>query len=282
MTKQKRILVIAESDSSGIAGIQGDIKTILALGGYALTAVSAITVQGRDGFSLIEPVAPRLVAEQMKMVLNAEAIDAIKIGFLPDAAAVNAVADILDRVEGWKIPVVVDPSIVSRTGKVLVDDDAIAAWKRRLYIHAGALTPNLREAQLLGTAAIRGEDDMNLAASMMRTLGVENVVLKAGRIESDEECYFVASSDGDKTYRRPTVSEAGTLGAGGAFSSAVAVFLAEGMPLSSAIEKSLDFLHHAIVSSPGAKAQEGSINHTFNMEESPVPPAVEKAKIRHV
>lgn len=166
----RRILAIAESDSSGATGIQADIKTILALGGHAMTAISILTTQNTKGILDIQHVGTSFLAAQIRASIGGFGTDAIKIGLLENEAAINAVADVLDEYKEQRIPIVVDPSIVSRNGQTLVSDSAIAAWKRRLYIHAKILTPNLREAELLSGTSIQNMNDALHTASMMRTL----------------------------------------------------------------------------------------------------------------
>lgn len=265
----KRVLVIAESDLKGAAGIQGDVKTILALGGYATTAISHLAVPEAGGVTAANHVDPLFVGQQMRAILSDAKTDAIKIGFIDNEKTINVVADVLDGMKEKNIPVVIDPSIVSRSGHVLVDEKAIAAWKRRLYIHANILTPNKQEAELLGVMKIHDTDDMRHAADMMRSIGVENVVLKGGQVESGRELYFVASHDEERIYQRPTIETPHTLGAGSAFSSALALNVAKGMDVFAAVEHALDFVHQAILHSTGFGDEAGPINHAFDIQQRP-------------
>lgn len=264
-----RILAISESDSSGAAGIQGDVKTVLTLGGFAVTAVSALVAQNIHGVQDVLEVDPDFLGTQIRLALEENRVDGIKIGFLPNAEAVNAVADFLDGMKDGKPPVVVDPSIVSRSGEILVDEEAIAAWKRRLYIHASVLTPNLKEAEILGTMAIHSRDDVREASSMMRTLGVENVILKASGLEAGKEIYFLATGNGEHIYERPTLEGKRTMGAGGMLSSALAVFLGRGLDVAESARNAIEYLNQAIEnshieSSHDADGINGAINHAFN------------------
>ena len=265
--KCKRVLVIAESDLDGASGIQGDIKTVLALGGYATTAVSCFAALQNDEITM--PVDPSFIGRQIQAVLSKANTDAIKIGFIDSKNTIDTVADILDGLSDKKIPVVIDPSITSRSGKLLVDDQALAAWKRRLYIHAKILTPNLKEAEALGVMKINSVDDMRHAADMMRTLGVENVVLKGGQVDPGTELYFVASPQEERIYQRPTVETPHTVGAGGALSSALALNMAKSMDIFDAVERALDFLHQAILHSSGFGEKKGPINHAFDIIQHP-------------
>lgn len=261
-----RVLTVAESDAGGSAGIQADVKTILALGGYASTAVSAIFAQDTGGAGQSFPLDPALVSAQMRAVLGDIGAEAIKIGYLADEATVNAVGDILDECKDSGIPVITDPSIVARDNTVLVDEAAIAAWKRRLYLRTTVLTPNLREAELLTGMHIRDMDDMRHAADMMRTLGVESVVLKAGQAPGDKALYFIADEDGEIAYERPRLDTRHTLGAGCTLSAAIAISIAQGLTLRPAVERALDFMHQAILNAPGYGRHAGPMNHAFDIE----------------
>jgi hydroxymethylpyrimidine/phosphomethylpyrimidine kinase len=264
----KRILVVAESDPTGASGIQGDVKTALALGGYAATAITYMASVDHENVKP-PPVAPAYIAEQMRTAMACSMPDSIKIGYLDSEEAINAVSDVLDDIRSKNIPVVVDPSIIGRSGRVLVDDKAIAAWKRRLYIHAKVLTPNLREAELLGIMKIQDIDDMRHGADMMRSLGVESVVLKGGQAEIGKELYFVSANDEERIYQRETIKTRHTLGAGAAFSTAIAVHLSHGLGVLDSTERALDFVHQAIVHSGGFGDESGAINHAFDIQSRP-------------
>jgi hydroxymethylpyrimidine/phosphomethylpyrimidine kinase len=259
------VFVIAESDASGASGLQADIKTIMALSGYAMTAVSAITTQDSAHVISQVKIEPHFIAEQMRPSLERGNIDCIKVGFLPDEDMVNAVADLLDQYQDRGIPIIVDPSIVARSGKVLVNDKALAAWKRRLYVHTSVLTPNLREAELLCGMKIHDMDDMRNAASMIRTLGVENVVLKGGQLANQSELYFVASDHKECIYERPRIQTGRTLGAGSTFSSALAVNFVPGRDVFDATIHALDFLHQAILHTHEGE-NIGAINQAFHLK----------------
>lgn len=261
-----RVLTVAESDSCGGSGIQADIKTILALGGYATTALTGVTAQNTLGIQSFQMIDPLMVAEQMQSVIRDIGTDAIKTGILNNEMAVDAVSDELDKLLDQNIPIVVDPSLVSREGDLLTDEGCIAAIKRRLLVRATILTPNLLEAEHLTGMKIKDIDDMRHATLMMRTLGAETVVLKAGQAVSDKVVYFVASDKGERLYERPQVETPHTLGAGCTFASAIAVSLAQGMSHYASIERALDFLHQAILHAPGYGAGRGPMNHAFNIE----------------
>ena len=262
----KRVLIIAESDSCGAAGVQGDVKTVLALGGYAMTAITALTAHGAGDILSINNITPSFVGDQIRAAIKDVGADSIKVGFLQNEAIINVVSDVLQEIKK-NVPIVVDPSLVSRSGKTLMDNNAISALKRKLYIQTTILTPNLKEVEILGAMRIADIDDMRRAAEMMRTLGVKNIVLKGGQVESHKELYFVATPTGERIYQRPTVKTPHTLGAGGAFSSALALNMARNMDIFDATEHALDFMHQAIVHSTGFGHAGGPVNHAFHIQQ---------------
>lgn len=261
-----RVLTVAESDSSGSMGIQADIKTILAMGGYSTTAVTGVTAQTTKGIETLQTVDAALVAKQMRAVLADIGADAIKVGILFNEAIVNAVADVLDEYQQKNIPVVIDPSIITRNGTHLMDEHAISTLKRRLFLRATVLMPNIREAELMTGMHIRDMDDMRHAAGMMRTLGVETVILKAGQAVSEKVVYFVAAGDEERIYERPMLETLHTLGAGATLSSAIAISLVQGMDIFHALERALGFIHEAMAQATGMGQISGPMNHAFDIE----------------
>lgn len=276
-----RVLTIAESDSSGGSGVQADVKTILALGGYATTVMTGVTAQNTTGIISFQMIDPVMVADQLRAVMTDIGTDVIKTGILNSEIIIDTVADEIDKVEG-KVPVVIDPSMVAGDGSPLIDETGIAAMKRRLLIRATVLTPNLREAEMLTGMTIHDLDDMRHATSMMRSLGSETVVLKAGRALSDKIVYFVASEDGEVIVERPQIETRHTLGAGCTFSSAIAVSLAQGMGVMKSIERALDFLHQAILHAPGFGQGRGPMNHAFHLENNQTFFQPENIKVRKI
>src|SRR5512139_2476388 len=146
MTAPPRILAIAGSDSSGGAGIQADIKTITMLGGYAMTAVTAVTAQNTTGVTRVEALAPDMVGAQIDACLSDIGADAVKIGMLGSPGIAHVVAD---RLEGLQIPIVFDPVMVATSGAVLADEATIAGFERLMQL-AALTTPNVPELAALG------------------------------------------------------------------------------------------------------------------------------------
>ena len=271
-----RVLTVAESDSCGAAGLQADVKTIMALGGYATTSIAAVTSQNTHGIAHLHTLEPWFVAQQLRITLEDIGAEAIKTGILVNADIVNAVGDVLDDYREKNIPVIVDPSIIARQGEQLMDDAAITVLKRRLFIRASVLTPNIREAELLTGMTIRDMDHMRHATRMLRTLGAETVLLKAGAING-KATYLVASEGEERVYERLMIDTKHTLGAGTTLAAAIAVSLAQKMEIFTAIERGLDFMHQAILHAPDFGTTAGPVNHACTIDRRARLPNARKA-----
>src|SRR5687768_16263863 len=164
-----RVLIVAGSDSGGGAGIQADIKTVTMLGGYAATAIAALTVQNTLGVTDVHAVPPAFVQAQMRAVLDDIGADAVKTGMLGDAAMVAAVADVLEAYP--PLPIVVDPVMVAKGGARLLDATAVGAVKARLLPIATLLTPNTPELEALTGCTIRSEAEALAAARLLIEAG---------------------------------------------------------------------------------------------------------------
>ena len=253
-----RLLVVAGSDSGGGAGIEADIKTATALGAYAATAITALTVQNTQGIERVLPVPPDFVAQAMEAVLRDIGADAIKTGMLVDAATVNAVADALDKFAP-EIPLVVDPVMVSSSGTRLLSEDAIELLKQRLIARAAAITPNIPEAEiLLG----RRVEDVKDAASALRKLGPRVVIITGGHAAGATVRDVICDADGVQILESPRLDTRSTHGTGCTFASAIAAGIAQGMPPRAAIARAHDFVHEAIRTAPGLGRGNRPLNHT--------------------
>lgn len=261
-----RVLAIAESDSSGGAGIQADIKTVLAFGGYAATAVAGMTAQNTRGIMGFQAADPDFVAQQIRVVLDDMNMDVIKTGLLGNESIINAVSDILDELQDEDYKVVVDPCIVARNGQPLLDMDTIATLKRRLLVRAHVLTPNRREAELLTGMTIKDLDDMRHATEMMLTFGAEAVVLKGGQITGIDVVDLVATEDGDKIFESAVVQNDNTHGAGCTLAAGIAACLAQGQDVFAAVENSLSFLNEAIRNAEEIGQGAGPVNHAYKIQ----------------
>jgi len=245
MTAPPRILAIAGSDSSGGAGIQADIKTISMLGGYAMTAITAVTAQNTVGVTAIEVLSPEMVGAQIDACLSDIGVDAVKIGMLGSPAIAHVVADLL---EGRTLPIVFDPVMVSTSGAVLAEEATIAAFERLMRI-AALTTPNVAELAALG------------GRPAMDARGVAYLA-KGGDSEGPEvEDVLIRTGEADRPWRSPRIDTRHTHGTGCTLSSAVATFLGQGLELADAVGKAREFVRAALLAAPGFGAGHGPMGH---------------------
>ena len=260
-----RVLICAGSDSGGGAGIQADIKAVTALGGFAMTAVTALTAQNTLGVQGVFPVPTEFIAAQIASVMDDLGADSIKTGMLHDTATINRVCDeLLARAPG--VPLVADPVMVAKGGHRLLDPGAVEALKRRLLPLATLLTPNIPEAEVLADMEIRTEADMRRAAEVLLTLGVPAVLLKGGHMEGEVLVDLLATPQGIIRYEERRIETAHTHGTGCTLASAVAAGLAQGMPLRAAVERARRYVRAAIQSAPGFGGGHGPLDHGVTLD----------------
>lgn len=246
MSTPPRILTIAGSDSSGGAGIQADIKTITMLGGYAMTAITAVTAQNTLGVQAVEVLSPELVAAQIDSCVNDIGVNAVKIGMLGSAANANAVADIL---EGVDIHIVFDPVMVATSGSLLADVQTIAAFERLMAL-ATLTTPNLPELEALGGRdAVRGK--------------TENLLIKGGHSAEDRIEDLLIVDGGEFSYYSERIDTVHTHGTGCTLASAIATGLGAGMSIDAAVERGIAFVQKAIAAAPGLGGGHGPLGHSL-------------------
>ncbi len=260
-----RVLTIAGSDSGAGAGIQADLKTIAALGGYATTAIAALTAQDTRGVHAVHPVPPAFVQAQMRCVLADIGADAVKTGMLGDAATVAAVCEVLED-QPVRLPLVVDPVMLAKGGASLLSLEAVAMLTRRLLPLAALLTPNVPEAEVLSGMAIANVTAMHHAAEALLTLGVPAVLLKGGHLPGEEVTDLLATELGTIVFQSPRIATRHTHGTGCTLASAVAAGLAQGMALRDAVARARAYVHAAIYSAPGLGTGHGPLNHSVTLD----------------
>ncbi len=239
-----RILVIAGSDSSGGAGIQADIKTITMLGGYAMTAITAVTAQNTLGLLAVETLTPDLVTAQIDACLSDIGADAIKIGMLGSPDTAFAVADLL---EGLNIPIVFDPVMVATSGSVLANEATIAAFERLMAL-ASLTTPNLPELAALG-----GKDTL-------RGL-TRNLLIKGGHSEGPSIENLLIEGERETIFRSKRQNTRHTHGTGCTLASAIATGLGSGLPLAEATQRAISFVEAALSHAPSFGSGSGPLGH---------------------
>ena len=250
-----RVLVIAGSDSGGGAGIQADIKAIMAMGGFAATAITSITAQNTIGVHAVHGLSPEIVRAQIDAVLDDIGADAVKTGMLGEAAIVREVATCLKR---RSIPLVVDPVMIAKGGQSLLTDDALDAMRRYLLPLATLVTPNLPEAGALLGRPVHNPAE---AAEALRQTGLAAVLVKGGHGVGDVLTDVLVDEDGLRRYTMDRIDTRHTHGTGCTLASAIAAGLAQGMDLASAIGRARTYVQAAIRTAPGFGSGHGPLNH---------------------
>jgi hydroxymethylpyrimidine/phosphomethylpyrimidine kinase len=241
-----RILVIAGSDSGGGAGIQADIKTITMLGGYAMTAITAITAQNTLGVSGIHLVPADMVIAQIDAAAGDIGVDAVKIGMIGSAATADAVADRLEKLAG--VPVVFDPVMVATSGDILADAATIAAFGRLMRI-ATLTTPNLPELEALGGSV-----------EALAAVTGSAMLLKGGHGEGAMLVDRLVRADGSVTqWEGSRIETRHTHGTGCTLASAIATGLGAGLALEDAITRAREYVRAALIAAPKWGAGHGPI-----------------------
>ena len=258
-----RVLAIAGSDSGGGAGIQADIKTITALGGYAATAITAITVQNTLGVSEVFPLPPALVRAQAEAVLGDIGADAIKLGMLGTAEMIETVAEILDGAP--EVPTVVDPVMLAKGGAALLEPRALEALRAVLIPRATLLTPNAPEAASLTGLQVETTEDLRRAGEALLAAGAAAVLMKGGHLPGERVTDVLMTSAGETTFEGPRVETRHTHGTGCTLASACAVGLAQGLPLDRATARAFAYVAEAIARAPGLGAGHGPLDHAWPM-----------------
>lgn len=262
---QGRVLIIAGSDSGGGAGIQADIKTVTALGGYAMTAVTAITVQDTLGVHGIHEIPVDIVRAQIAVTLGDIGADAVKTGMLHSAEIIEAAAEEISRLAP-DAALVVDPVMVAKGGAALLKSEAVDALKSALIPLATIITPNAPEASALTGRRVETLEDQKAAADALIGLGCEAVLIKGGHIPGDTIFDVLATEETIEVMSSPRVDTRHTHGTGCTLASAIAAFLAQGAELREAVEAARDYVHMAILTAPGFGKGHGPLNHGWTVQ----------------
>ena len=262
-----RVLVVAGSDSGGGAGIQADIKAVTALGGFAMTAITALTAQNTQGVFAIHDVPAEFLARQMDVVLTDIGADCIKIGMLHRPDIIETVCASLDQLAP-DVPVVVDPVMVAKGGASLLAEDAMQALKEKMVPRAAILTPNIPEAEALAGRAAPGLEDAEGLARSLLDLGPGAVLLKGGHRDDAEVMDLLLDSAGARRFTSPRIDTVHTHGTGCTLASAIACGIAQGLELEAAVIRARDYVIEAIRTAPGYGHGHGPLNHGHTMMDS--------------
>ena len=264
MKPKSKILIIAGSDSSGGAGIQADIKTITSLGSYAMTAITAVTVQNTKGVKSVIPISANEIKNQIIFTANDIRPDAIKIGMLHSSDVVKKVIESLKEIKIKKI--ILDPVMTAKGGAKLINNQAIEILKKKLIKNVSLITPNIPEAEILTDIKIKNKEDMIFAATRLINLGAKNVLIKGGHFKSKKvEDIFLNKSD-LTVFKSSRHNTKNTHGTGCTLSSAITTFFSCGKSIKKACDLGIKYVNSAILTNPNYGKGHGPVNHLNAMK----------------
>ncbi len=252
-------MTIAGFDPSGGAGILADIKTIGAMGGYGVAAITSLTFQNTLGVFGAAHQSGETVRRQIEPLLGDFKIAAVKTGMLPTAEVIQDVS-VMITTHGLA-PVVVDPVVRSTSGYDLIDDLALAALVEKLFPLAAVVTPNAAEAERLTGIRITNLDAMRRAAAAIRAMGARAVLVKGGDVTGESATDLLLDDSGTRTFSVERVHSTSTHGTGCTLAAALATLLARGCALAEAVERAKHFVVEAIRHAPALGHGHGPLNH---------------------
>ncbi|MFT3995905.1 MAG: bifunctional hydroxymethylpyrimidine kinase/phosphomethylpyrimidine kinase [Asticcacaulis sp.] len=256
----RRVLIIAGSDPSGGAGIQADLKAVTCLGGYAMTAITALTVQNTQGVTDVMAVPEAIITAQAQACLNDIGADAVKTGMLGTIPVVETVAALLDEAGVFSV---IDPVMVAKGGHPLLPSQAIEAIRTLLIPRAGLLTPNAPEAAVLTGIEVVDEASQRRAGEALLTMGANAVLMKGGHIDGEEVVDWLMSRDGEERYVSQRVNTRHTHGTGCTLASACATLATAERPLAESVGMARDYVLGAILMAPGLGHGHGPLRHNW-------------------
>ena len=264
MKLSSKILIIAGSDSSGGAGIQADIKTATCLGVYAMTAVTAVTVQNTTGVKSVVPIPADEIYNQIVKTSSDIKPDAIKIGMLHSTNVIKKVFKSLNEIKIKKI--ILDPVMVAKGGSKLTSNQAVDLMKKKLLKKITLITPNLPEAEILTGVKIKNKEDMIFAATKLLELGVPNVLVKGGHLKSKKVYDIFMNKNEIEIFSRKRLNTNNTHGTGCTLSTAITSFFSCGKPIKKSCELGIKYVNSAILTNPKIGKGHGPINHLNSID----------------
>ena len=258
------VLTIAGSDSSGGAGVQADLKTMLANGVYGMSAITALTAQNTQGVRMVQEATPEFLAAELDAVFEDIRPDAVKVGMVASPALIHVIAD---KLKAYKAEhVVVDPVMVATSGAKLLVDEAIEVLVQELFPLAEVITPNIPELSVLTGAEIADEFAFEQAAKKLAAEAKVNVLAKGGHFAGDaSDLLFLAGGEEEKWYRGTRVANPNTHGTGCTLSSAIAANLAKGFDLDESIGRAKSYLFGALLAKMDLGKGNGPVDHGWNL-----------------
>lgn len=262
-SKIKTALTIAGSDSSGGAGIQADLKTMLSNGVYGMSAITAFTAQNTMGVTAISEISPEFLARQIDAVFTDIFPDAVKTGMVSNANLIEIIAWRLSFYNAKNI--VVDPVMVATSGARLICEEAVNTMKKKLLPIATVITPNIPEAQVLSGIEIKGKSDMEKAAKLINKLYGCAVLLKGGHSICDASD-LLYEKDEMTWFNSKRIENPNTHGTGCTLSSAIASNLAKGYDLMKSVQLSKEYISGALSAMLNLGNGSGPLDHGFDLK----------------
>ena len=259
MKIKSKVLIIAGSDSSGGAGIQADIKTVTALGSYAMTVITAVTAQNTTGVKSIFPIPSKNIYEQILFTCKDIKPNAVKIGMLHSPAVIYSVLESLKKIKIKKI--ILDPVMVAKGGARLINEKAINLLNTKLINKVSLITPNIPEAEVLTKKKIRNVNDMIRAANILINKGARNILIKGGHLNTNKIQDVFVSKKETLIIKNNRIITKNTHGTGCTLSSAIATYYSCGKTLKKSCEMAIKYVNHAIGTGPKYGKGHGPINH---------------------
>ena len=259
MKPKCKILIIAGSDSSGGAGVQADIKTATALGGYAMTAITSITAQNTTGVKSVFPINSKEVEKQIIYTCKDIKPDVVKIGMIYSKQVAISIFKSLKKLKIKKI--ILDPVMVAKGGANLINSSAIKTLKSKLIKQTFLITPNIPEAEVLSGIKINTLDDAKTAGKILLKLGTKNVLIKGGHQNSKLVKDIYLNRREMIVFKNKRIKTRNTHGTGCTLSSAITTFLSCGKPLKISCDLGIKYVNQAIKSNLNYGKGHGPINH---------------------
>ena len=256
-------LTIAGSDSSGGAGIQADLKTMLANHVYGMSAITALTAQNTTGVTDIMEVTPEFLAEQLYSIFTDIRPDAVKTGMVSSSQLIEIIADKLREYEA--VNIVVDPVMVATSGAKLICDDAMETLKKKLLTLATVITPNIPEGEVLAGMKITSKEDMVTAAEKISNTYGCSVLLKGGHSLNDANDLLVEPGKEPVWFKGRRIVNTNTHGTGCTLSSAIASNLAKGKSLEEAVKGAKNYISGALAAGLDLGKGSGPMDHGFDI-----------------
>ncbi len=258
--KLAKIMTIAGSDSGGGAGIQGDIKTISSLGGFATSAITAITAQNTLGVKSILNIPINMIEAQITAILEDIGTDAIKIGMLSNEKIILCITKIISMLNK-KIPIVLDPVMVAKGGHRLLDTGAEKALINKLMPLCTIITPNIPEAEVITGTKINNVNDLELMGQSIIKMGINNVLMKGGHLNSKNLIDILITKKNIEYFKSEKIITQNSHGTGCTLSSAIACGLGQELTLKESINRAHQYVYKTILNAPNIGKGNGPLNH---------------------